>query len=89
MIKGLRLRCSSVTYPFRYAPSYQPSGEQVLKRIDLVMEALPAAVKQAHERIIGERPVANDGKLLSLFDPDIYFIVRGKAGEKEVFSWLW
>jgi hypothetical protein len=60
--------------------------EQVLKRIDLVMEALPAAVKQAHERIIGERPVANDGKLLSLFEPDLHVIVRGKAGEEVEFG---
>jgi hypothetical protein len=61
-------------------------AEQVLKRIDLVMEALPAAVKQAHERIIGERPVANDGKLLSLFEPDLHVIVRGKAGEEVEFG---
>jgi len=61
-------------------------AEQVLKRIDLVMEALPAAVKQAHERIIGERPVANGGKLLSLFEPDLHVIVRGKAGEEVEFG---
>jgi hypothetical protein len=61
-------------------------AEQVLKRIDLVMEALPAAVKQAHERIIGERPVANDKKLLSLFEPDLHVIVRGKAGEEVEFG---
>ncbi len=53
---------------------------------DLVMEALPAAVKQAHERIIGERPVANDEKLLSLFEPDLHVIVRGKAGEEVEFG---
>jgi hypothetical protein len=61
-------------------------AEQVLKRIDSVMEALPAAVKQAHERIIGERPVANDEKLLSLFEPDLHVIVRGKAGEEVEFG---
>jgi hypothetical protein len=61
-------------------------AEQVLKRIDSVLEALPAAVKQAHERIIGERPVANDEKLLSLFEPDIHVIVRGKAGEEVEFG---
>ena len=61
-------------------------AEQVLKRIDSVMEALPAAVKQAHERIIGGRQVANDEKLLSLFEPDIHVIVRGKAGEEVEFG---
>ena len=64
----------------------RPQAEQVLKRIDLVMEALPAAVKQAHERIIGERPVPNDEKLLSLFEPDLHVIVRGKAGEEVEFG---
>jgi hypothetical protein len=40
----------------------RPQAEQVLKRIESVIEALPVAVKQAHERIIGERPVANEEK---------------------------
>jgi len=61
-------------------------AEQVLKRIDSVMEALPAAVKQAHERIIGGRQVPNNEKLLSLFEPDIHVIVRGKAGEEVEFG---
>jgi hypothetical protein len=64
----------------------RPQAEQVLKRIELVIEALPAAVEQAHERIIGERQVANDEKLLSLFEPDIHVIVRGKAGEEVEFG---
>jgi hypothetical protein len=64
----------------------RPQAEQVLKRIESVMEALPTAVKQAHERIIGERQVANDEKLLSLFEPDIHVIVRGKAGEEVEFG---
>jgi len=64
----------------------RPQAEQVLKRIESVIEALPVAVKQAHERIIGERPVANEEKLLSLFEPDIHVIVRGKAGEEVEFG---
>jgi hypothetical protein len=64
----------------------RPQTEQVLKRLDAVLEALPAAVKQAHERIIGERQVANNEKLLSLFEPDIHVIVRGKAGEEVEFG---
>jgi hypothetical protein len=61
-------------------------AEQVLQRMDGVLEALPVAVKQAHERIIGERPVANEEKLLSLFEPDLHVIVRGKAGEEVEFG---
>ena len=64
----------------------RPQAEQVLKRIKSIIEALPAAVKQAHERIIGERQVANDEKILSLFEPDIHVIVRGKAGEEVEFG---
>jgi hypothetical protein len=63
-----------------------PQAEQVLERIQSVVEALPAAVKQAHERIIGERQVANDEKLLSLFELDIHVIVRGKAGQEVEFG---
>jgi hypothetical protein len=64
----------------------RPQAEKVLKRIKSIIEALPAAVKQAHERIIGERQVANEEKILSLFEPDIHVIVRGKAGEEVEFG---
>jgi hypothetical protein len=64
----------------------RPQAEQVLKRMKSIIEALPAAVKQAHERIIGGRQVANDEKILSLFEPNIHVIVRGKAGEEVEFG---
>jgi hypothetical protein len=58
----------------------RPQAEQVLGRLDAVLKQLPAAVKQAHERIIGERKVANEDKILSLYEPEVRVIVRGKAG---------
>jgi hypothetical protein len=61
-------------------------AEQVLRRIDGVLELLPRAQKQAHERIIGNRPVANDEKILSLYDQDVHVIVRGKAGAEVEFG---
>ena len=61
-------------------------AEQVLSRIDGVLEQLPQAVKQAHERIIGERQVANADKILSLYEPDVHVIVRGKAGAEVEFG---
>jgi Transposase DDE domain len=61
-------------------------AEQILRRIDGVLALLPRAQKQAHERIIGERPVANAGKILSLYDPDVRVIVRGKAGAEVEFG---
>jgi hypothetical protein len=61
-------------------------AEVVLLRLDGVMELLPRALKQAHERIIGERPVKNADKLLSLYEPEVRVIVRGKAGAEVEFG---
>jgi hypothetical protein len=61
-------------------------ADQVLGRIDQVLELLPRAQKQAHERIIGERKVAHDEKILSLYEPDIRVLVRGKAGAEVEFG---
>ena len=40
---------------------------QIVQRLDGVLEKLPAAIDQAHERIIGERLVKNKDKLLRVF----------------------
>jgi hypothetical protein len=61
-------------------------ADQVLGRIDQVLELLPRAQKQAHERIIGERKVDNAEKILSLYEPDIQVLVRGKAGAEVEFG---
>ena len=61
-------------------------AEQVLARIDGVLAQLPRAVKQAHERIIGERQVKSADKILSLYEPDLHVIVRGKAGAEVEFG---
>lgn len=64
----------------------RPQAEQILRRIDGVLELLPRACKQAHERIIGGRLVANADKILSLYDTDVRVIVRGKAGAEVEFG---
>ena len=61
-------------------------AQAVLRRIDQVLELLPRAQKQAHERIIGGRPVDNAEKILSLYEPDIHVLVRGKAGAEVEFG---
>jgi hypothetical protein len=61
-------------------------AEVVLRRIQGVLDQLPQAVKQAHERIIGERQVENKDKILSLYESDIHVIVRGKAGAEVEFG---
>lgn len=58
----------------------------VLERIQGILEQLPRAVHQAHERIIGERRVSNADKILSLYEPDIHVLVRGKAGAEVEFG---
>lgn len=64
----------------------EKQAEQVLSRIDQVLELLPKARKQAHERIIGERTVKSADKLLSLYETDARVIVRGKADAEIEFG---
>ena len=64
----------------------RPQAEQVLNRIDKVLEKLPAAINQAHERIIGERRIPSREKILSLYDEHAHVIVRGKAGAEVEFG---
>jgi hypothetical protein len=58
----------------------------VLRRIDGVLAQVPAAQKQAHERIIGERAVPNAEKILSLYESEVHVMVRGKAGAEVEFG---
>lgn len=69
----------------------EAQAQLIIDRVDKVLEQLPAAVKQAHERIIGGRRVANEDKILSLYDDQINVIKRGKAGAQVEFGnklWL-
>ncbi len=61
-------------------------AQVVLNRMKNILDQLPQAVKQAHERIIGERRVANKDKILSLYDPDVRVLVRGKSGAEVEFG---
>lgn len=61
-------------------------AQQVIHRMDHILNQLPAAIHQAHERIIGERPIENSDKLLSLYEPDSHVIIRGKAEHEVEFG---
>src|SRR5208283_4031145 len=61
-------------------------AEVILRRMDNVLGQLPLARRQAHERIIGGRKVANAGKILSLYESDLHVIVRGKSGADVEFG---
>ena len=67
-------------------PWTRAQADQILRRLDGVLELLPRAQKQAHERIIGGRQVANADKILSLYDSAVRVIVRGKAGAEVEFG---
>jgi IS5 family transposase len=64
----------------------RPQAEQVLRRMDQVLELLPQARKQARQRILSGQPVANEEKILSLYEPDVQVIVRKKAGAEVEFG---
>jgi len=56
------------------------------RKLVSVLDQVDAVIRQAHERIIGERRVKNDDKILSLYEPDMHVIVRGKAGAEVEFG---
>jgi hypothetical protein len=64
----------------------EAEAAQIIKRIDGIRSQLPEAIEQAHERIIGGRLVPNEKKILSLYEPDVHVLVRGKAGAEVEFG---
>ena len=76
----------------RYSETSLTENEMklIVQRMDKILNQIPQALKQAHERIIGERPVNNEDKILSLHESEIHVIVRGKAGAEVEYgnSWL-
>ena len=64
----------------------RPQAEQVLRRMDQVLEQLPAARHQARQRILAGQLVANEEKILSLYEKDVQVIVRKKAGAEVEFG---
>jgi len=62
------------------------AARQIIQRITTVLERLPQAIRQAHERIIGERQVKNTEKMLSLYEDHAAVYVRGKAGAEVEFG---
>jgi hypothetical protein len=61
-------------------------ARQIMERIDLILERLPQALRQAHERIIGGRQVKSKEKILSLYEEHATVYVRGKAGAEVEFG---
>jgi len=64
----------------------QAQAQQVLRRMDEVLEQLPQARKQARQRILQGQAVPNEEKILSLYEPEVHVIVRKKAGAEVEFG---
>lgn len=64
----------------------RPEAEQILKRLDNVLDKLPAAIKQANDRIISGTLTESGDKILSLYDESASVIVRGKDGAEVEFG---
>lgn len=56
------------------------------RKFTVILEQIDRIIHQAHERIIGGRRVNNGDKILSLYEPDMHVIVRGKAGAEVEFG---
>lgn len=62
----------------------------VVEQVENILTQVPVIIKQAHERIIGGRKVDNKDKTLSLYEPDVQVIKRGKSNaEVEFGNNLW
>ena len=61
-------------------------AEQILKQISNVNAKVADVIRQAHERIIGERKVRNEDKIFSLYEDDVRVITRRKAGSEVEFG---
>jgi hypothetical protein len=61
-------------------------ADMMLRHLDRVLVALPEAIRQAHERIIGERQVPSEEKILSFYEREIHVINRGKPGAQVEFG---
>jgi hypothetical protein len=61
-------------------------AQQVLGRMDQVLQQLPQARQQARQRILSGQLVDNKEKILSLYEPQVRVIVRKKAGAEVEFG---
>jgi hypothetical protein len=64
----------------------EDDARRIMDRMENILGKLPAAVKQAHDRIIGGRQTENQDKMLSLYDDDVHVVTRGKASSEVEFG---
>lgn len=64
----------------------QAQAGQVIERIDGILQQLPEAIAQAHARIIRGETIESSRKILSLYESEVYVIVRGKPDAEIEFG---
>ena len=64
----------------------EKQAARIINRLDNVLEKLPAAMKQAQQRIIREEQVNGEDKIISLYDDSAVPVVRGKSGAEVEFG---
>jgi hypothetical protein len=64
----------------------RPQTEQVLRRMDHILEQLPRARQQARQRILDGQLVKNEEKILSLYESEVNVIMRHKPGAEVEFG---
>ena len=55
-------------------------AKEILHRIQNVVDLVPLAIEQASQRILHDRRVENDKKILSLYEHVTNILIRGKSG---------
>ena len=60
--------------------------QQVLQRMNNVIDQIPSIISVAHSRIISEKRVSNEEKILSLYVKHVHVIKRGKFGADVEFG---
>ena len=83
---AVRYRDLLIKYREERTELTEAEANQVIGRIDKVLERLPAAIDQARERILAGRKVDDRRKVLSLYEPDTHVIFRGKSGAQVEFG---
>jgi len=68
------------------AGMHEGTKDQIVKKIENVLNQLAAIIYQVRERVIGERIIDNDKKILSLHESEAKVIVRKKSGSKTEFG---
>ncbi|MDD5598840.1 MAG: hypothetical protein PHV82_12905 [Victivallaceae bacterium] len=64
----------------------EKEAARIIGRIENILEQLPAAIAQAHKRIISGEKLDPEEKIISLYDSSAAVIVRGKAGAEVEFG---